>query len=103
MSINVTVWNENRHEQTHAEIRALYPNGIHGAVAEAIRERGDVSVATATLDEPEHGLTVERLAQTDVLFWWGHAAHGEVTMVIRPLGTPDVGDGSTQIAEAPAV
>lgn len=78
MPINVTVWNENRHEQTHAEIRALYPNGIHGAVAEAIRERGDVAVATATLDEPEHGLTVERLAQTDVLFWWGHAAHGEV-------------------------
>ena len=28
---------------------------------------------------------------------------GEVTMVIRPLGTPDVGASSTQIAEAPAV
>ena len=33
---------------------------------------------TATLQEPEHGLTDERLAPTDVLLWWGHAAHGEV-------------------------
>ena len=30
---------------------------------------------TATLDEPEHGLTEEVLAATDVLTWWGHAAH----------------------------
>src|SRR5690606_23866 len=33
---------------------------------------------TATLDEPEHGLTEEVLANTDVLIWWGHMAHGEV-------------------------
>ena len=33
---------------------------------------------TATLDEPEHGLTAEVLADTDVLTWWGHMAHGEV-------------------------
>jgi trehalose utilization protein len=78
MPIRVTVWNENRHEQAHAHIRALYPTGIHGAIAAALAERGDVAVTTATLDEPEHGLTVERLAATDVLYWWGHAAHGEV-------------------------
>ena len=34
---------------------------------------------TATLDEPEHGLTQEVLDNTDVLFWWGHLAHDEVT------------------------
>jgi len=28
-------------------------------------------VRTATLDQPEHGLTNEVLAQTDVLIWWG--------------------------------
>ena len=33
---------------------------------------------TATLDEPEHGLTEEVLDETDVLIWWGHKAHGEV-------------------------
>jgi trehalose utilization protein len=78
MAIRAVVWNENRHEQTHAAIRAIYPKGIHGAVADAIGEVEGVSATTATLDEPEHGLTVERLAKTDVLFWWGHAAHGEV-------------------------
>jgi trehalose utilization protein len=35
-------------------------------------------VRTATLDEPEHGLTEEVLAGTDVLTWWGHAAHADV-------------------------
>ena len=35
-------------------------------------------VRTATLDEPEHGLTEEVLADTDVLTWWGHAAHDDV-------------------------
>jgi trehalose utilization protein len=35
-------------------------------------------VRTATLDEPEHGLTEEVLESTDVLTWWGHDAHDEV-------------------------
>jgi trehalose utilization protein len=82
MPIRVTVWNENRHEQEVPAIAALYPQGIHGAVAEAIAARGDVEVATATLDEPEHGLTEERLASTDVLVWWGHCAHGDVSDAI---------------------
>ena len=36
------------------------------------------SAIAATLREPEHGLTRDVLAQTDVLIWWGHAAHDEV-------------------------
>jgi trehalose utilization protein len=35
-------------------------------------------VRVATLDEPQHGLTDEVLAETDVLTWWGHAAHDQV-------------------------
>jgi trehalose utilization protein len=37
-----------------------------------------MNVQTATLDEPEHGLPDEVLANTDVLIWWGHGAHQEV-------------------------
>jgi trehalose utilization protein len=37
-----------------------------------------VQVRTATLEEPEHGLTEAVLAETDVLTWWGHIAHDEV-------------------------
>ncbi|MDQ0468288.1 ThuA domain-containing protein [Labrys wisconsinensis] len=78
MTIRALVWNENRHEQTNALVRRLYPEGIHGEIAGVLRAAGGISVETATLDEPEHGLTVERLAATDVLVWWGHTAHGEV-------------------------
>ena len=33
---------------------------------------------TATLDDPEHGLTEDVLNETDVLVWWGHTAHDQV-------------------------
>jgi trehalose utilization protein len=73
----VTVWNENRHEKIDAAIAKIYPDGIHGAIAAHLRSKG-LTVRTATLDEPEHGLTDEVLAQTDVLTWWGHMAHDAV-------------------------
>ena len=73
----VTVWNEFRHEKSDPKVQAIYPEGIHGAIAGFLRA-GGFSVRTATLDEPEHGLTQEVLDDTDVLIWWGHMAHGEV-------------------------
>lgn len=79
MSIRVTVWNEYRHEKESEEIAAVYPNGIHAAIAEGLEQAGGFDVRTATLDEPEHGLTDEVLANTDVLTWWGHKAHGAVS------------------------
>jgi len=77
--IRVTVWNEYRHEKTDEAIRTVYPEGIHGAIAAYLRSRPGFEVRTATLDEPEHGLTDAALAETDVLIWWGHMAHGEVS------------------------
>jgi trehalose utilization protein len=75
----VIVWGENVHEQNDAAVRAVYPGGMHAAIAAGIRERlPDARVETATLQEPEHGLTAARLAETDVLTWWGHRAHREV-------------------------
>lgn len=77
----VTVWNEYRHERQHQAIADIYPDGMHGAIAAALRTAG-LAVRTATLDEPEHGLTDAVLENTDVLIWWGHMAHGEVQDVI---------------------
>lgn len=77
MTIRVTVWNEYRHERESQAVAAIYPDGIHAAVAGPLRAAG-LEVGTATLDEPEHGLPAARLAATDVLVWWGHRAHGEV-------------------------
>ncbi len=80
-TLRVTVWNENRHEQTNPKVKAIYPDGIHGAIARYLREQG-LTVRTATLDEPEHGLTEAVLADTEVLTWWGHLAHKEVNDAI---------------------
>jgi trehalose utilization protein len=76
----VTVWGENVHEREEEPVRALYPEGMHAAIAAGLTGLlGDrVSVRTATLDEPEHGLTDAILAHTDVLTWWGHIAHDRV-------------------------
>ena len=78
--IRVLVWGENRHEQIEEHVAKIYPQGMHTTIAEGIAENlGDACVVrTATLDDPEHGLTENVLEQTDVLTWWGHAAHAEV-------------------------
>jgi trehalose utilization protein len=73
----VTVWNEFRQERTDPPVAAVYPDGMHAAIGEGLREAG-FEVGIATLDEPEHGLTGAVLERTDVLTWWGHAAHPEV-------------------------
>jgi trehalose utilization protein len=78
--VRVTVWGENVHEHEMPEVRRHYPNGMHETIAEGLRRHpGDgVEVRTTTLQQLEHGLTDEILASTDVLTWWGHAAHGQV-------------------------
>ena len=73
----VTVWNEFRQERSDPEVAVVYPDGIHAAIAEGLRDAG-LDVRVALLDEPEHGLTEAVLADTDVLTWWGHQAHDEV-------------------------
>lgn len=84
-TIRVLVWNEGRHEKSSAAIRAIYPEGIHGAISGGLSRAGGFEVRTATQDEPEHGLTEAALADTDVLIWWGHLAHHEVqdAVVVR--------------------
>ncbi len=77
-NIRVTVWNEYRHERTDEQVAAIYPTGIHTTIAGALNNAG-LQVRTATLDEPEHGLAPAILDATDVLVWWGHMAHGEVS------------------------
>jgi trehalose utilization protein len=76
--LRVTVWNEFRHEKEHEAVRKLYPDGMHAVIAKSLSADAGLAVRTATLDEPENGLSEEILAETDVLTWWGHKAHGEV-------------------------
>ncbi|MDY4976565.1 MAG: ThuA domain-containing protein [Clostridia bacterium] len=76
--LKVTVWNEFVHEREQEEVAKIYPQGIHNAIKSMLDTEADFQVRTATLDQPEHGLTQEVLDNTDVLLWWGHMAHHKV-------------------------
>jgi trehalose utilization protein len=76
--INVTVWNEGRHEKVHEEVKKIYPDGIHSVLSKFLTDQG-FNVRTATLDDPENGLPKSVLETTDVLTWWGHMAHDEIS------------------------
>ena len=79
--IRITIWNEFVHERDNELVKSIYPNGIHEAIREGLQEldtENALEIRTATLDQPEHGLTEEVLAKTDVLYWWGHMAHAKV-------------------------
>lgn len=84
--LSVIVWNEYVQERDNPAIRANYPEGLHTAVAQALRRTPGtgakalpIDVSTATLEEPEHGLSEARLQACDVLIWWGDIAHDEVS------------------------
>lgn len=78
MTIRVTVWGENVHEQKNKVVAGIYPDGMHNTIAAALNKAGGISASSVVLQDPEHGMTAEKLAETDVLIWWGHAAHGAV-------------------------
>ena len=74
----VTIWNEFIHEK-EPKIAKIYPYGIHGAIAKKLEKYNELEITTATLEEPQHGLTDDVLNSTDVLIWWGHLAHNKVS------------------------
>lgn len=77
--VQVVVWGEFRHEKTNPQVAAIYPDGIHEAIAGFLRPHPDLTVTAAFLDQAENGLSPDLLEKTDVLVWWGHMAHGEVS------------------------
>lgn len=92
MSVHVTVWNEYRAEKELDEAREQYPDGIHNAIAGFLEDAG-YDTGTATLDEPDHGLSEDVLEETDVLVWWDHFARDEVEDEVAERVREHVRDG----------
>lgn len=90
--INVTIWNEFIHEKDE-KIAKVYPDGIHGALAQMLGREDSYAIKTATLEMPEHGLGGDVLDHTDVLIWWGHLAHAKVSEDIAEKVKARVLDG----------
>lgn len=71
--LRVVIWSEGTAPDK------VYPNDINGAVAEALKPLTNVVTILANINQPDQGVSEELLAKTDVLIWWGHKKHGEVT------------------------
>ena len=76
--IKVLVWCENVQNKTQEDVIAVYPEGMHNTIADFLNKDPNIKAQTATLDDPECGITEEKLNDVDVVLWWGHAAHGQV-------------------------
>lgn len=77
--IKVTVWNEFIEEKMYDHVAKVYPEGIHSCIEDFLSKNKDMQVRCVTLSSPSQGLSEEILSDTDVLIWWGHQAHDEVT------------------------
>lgn len=78
-TINVTVWSEYPHGQSRDDHKKAYPNGLHEVIKDFLEKNKGLNVKVALFDEPSIGLSDEVLDNTDVLIWWAHVRHGQVT------------------------
>lgn len=98
MPIRVTVWNEFRHERNNPKVAGIYPNGIHERIASHLRTDPTLDISTATLDEPQQGLSDKRLNANLPHPSRSHRAAGYSQR--RALGRPDTGERAHSIWQA---
>jgi trehalose utilization protein len=72
--IRVVVWDERQPEQKRA-----YPDFLGNWIAKYLQSRPGLAVRSVGLNDPGQGLTDDVLGSCDVLVWWGHMRHAEVT------------------------
>src|SRR5687768_2964325 len=78
--VRVIVWDERQAEQKRA-----YENFLGNAIADHLRgvmdRRGAAAfdVRSVGIDDPDQGLGAESLDRADVLIWWGHVRHNQVS------------------------
>ena len=71
--IEVLAWSE------RSEPADVYPTGVNGAIAGIFAAQRGVNVTIANLLDPGQGLSEEALAKADVLVWFGHRNHADVS------------------------
>src|SRR5580700_4662514 len=72
--IRVVVWDERQDAQ-----KSAYGGFLGDTLAATLGTQSDFAVKSVGLNDPDQGLTDEILDQCDVLIWWGHQKHQEVT------------------------
>ena len=72
--VRVVVWDEQQPAQKQA-----YENFLGNAIAEHLTKQPGLRVISANLSQPDKGLPSTLLDNTDVLIWWGHVRHDEIS------------------------
>jgi trehalose utilization protein len=75
----VVVWSEGT-ANVDPSSKDVYPKDINFAIAEGLKplEAKGWEIVMANINDPDQGVSDERLAATDILIWWGHKRHGDV-------------------------
>jgi trehalose utilization protein len=79
-SRKVVVWSEGTANVDKVS-KKDYPQDVNTAIAEGLQplEAKGWQVIKASLNDPNQGISDELLNSTDVLIWWGHKRHGDVS------------------------
>ena len=72
--VHVLVWDEQQPAQKEA-----YPNFLGNAIADYLKSCAGIEVRSVRLDDPDQGLSADDLNWAQVLVWWGHVRHSEIT------------------------
>ncbi len=72
--VNVLVWDEQQPKQKEA-----YPNFLGNAIADYLKLNSALKVRSARLDDPLQGISSEVLDWSNVIIWWGHVRHDEIS------------------------
>ena len=73
--IKVVVWDEQQGRQKEA-----YPNFLGNFLADYLKRQPGISVRSVRMDDKQQGLSPDVLDGCDVLIWWGHRRHKEVSV-----------------------
>lgn len=74
--VRVLVWDERQPAQ-----KVAYEGGFLGeAIAAYLARQPGITLKSVSQDSPEQGLDAATLDATDVIVWWGHVRHHEVTV-----------------------
>ena len=74
--VHVLVWDERQPRQSEA-----YDNFLGNEIAQRLAAKGsELELRSVALDDPEQGLIEADLKWADVLIWWGHARHSDLTI-----------------------
>ena len=72
--VRVVVWDEQQPEQ-----KTAYGGFLGDAIAEYLKTRPGFAVRSVKQDDPGQGVSDEVLDACDVLVWWGHRRHHEIS------------------------